>query len=418
MKRAIATTVIGITALALAGCTAGPSEGSSDEDLTMWVRSGTAAQSQAMVDAWNASHKRQIDLTVIPNENYLQKVGVAAGAGDLPDLLTSDGVFAPNYTSQGLFADITDKVAALDYKDDLVQAQLDVGTRDGNQYTVPHTVAVSALFQNNVLLREAGIDPEAPVETLDQLAENARKVAALGDGRTGIYLTGNNGGSIGFTVFPSIWASGAEVLNEDGTEILSDSPEFAGVFQVFNDLFQEGVISPTAREEIGTTRDEVFAGGKVGYLLGSNSVLTNVPDTDAVEVGAQPMPGLEGGVSTYVGGDVIGIASTSEHQDAAWEFLEWTLSDETQVDVIAKGGFLVSRSDLADNEYSAADPRIVTLNSLVSEGRIPFAMNYGQTFSDANGPWLTAARGALFDPKGAAAALAESRSAIDSALAG
>jgi multiple sugar transport system substrate-binding protein len=255
------------------------------------------------------------------------------------------------------------------------------------------------------------------VDSLEQLAENARKVTALGDGSTGIYLTGNNGGSIGFTIFPSIWASGAEVLDEEGTEVLSEGDEFIDVFQTFNELFQEGAISPTAREETGTTRDEVFAGGKVAYLLGSNSVITNVPDSDLIEVGVQPMPGLTGGSSTYVGGDVIGIASTSENQDAAWDFLAWSLDDETQIDVVAQGGFLVSRSDLADNDYSAADARIVTLNSLVSDGHIPFAMNYGQTFSDANGPWLTAARGALFDPAGAEAAFTESKKAIDSALA-
>ncbi|MEV4805681.1 hypothetical protein AB0K18_37270 [Nonomuraea sp. NPDC049421] len=63
---------------------------------------------------------------------------------------------------------------------------MQLGTRDGREYTVPHTIGTSAIFQNDVLLKRAGIDPAAPLTSLEQLAENARKVAALGDGAIGI----------------------------------------------------------------------------------------------------------------------------------------------------------------------------------------------------------------------------------------
>ncbi|MGJ3192205.1 ABC transporter substrate-binding protein [Paenarthrobacter sp. FR1] len=403
---------------ALAGCSSDEAADPTKEpagNLTMWVRSGTAAQSQALVDAWNAGHERKIDLTVIPNENYLQKVGTAAGSNVLPDLLTSDGVFTPNYTEKGLFSDITEKVAVLPFKDGLVKAQLDVGTYDGKQFTVPHTTAVSALFQNDVLLRKANIDPAAPVTSLEQLAKNAKAVAALGGDVKGMYLTGNNGGSIGFTVFPSVWASGGEVLDKEGTHAAVDSPEFVGVFDALNAMYKDGSIAPSSREETGATRDAVFSTGNVGYLLGSNSVLTNVKNSATMEVGVKPIPGLTGGESTYVGGDVIGIAGSSEKQASAWEFLKWSLSDETQIDVMAKQGFLLSRTDLAENKYSSADPRIVSLNKLVENGRIPFALKYGETFSDANGPWIIAARAAIFG-EDAEAALKNAKGGIDASL--
>ena len=62
-----------------------------------------------------------------------------------------------------------------------------------------------------------------------------------------------------------------------------------------------------------------------------------------------------------VGGDVLGIAATSTKVDQAWDFMAWSLSDAAQVEVLAKHKDLIARTDLAENKYSAADPRVVSL---------------------------------------------------------
>jgi len=160
----------------------------------------------------------------------------------------------------------------------------------------------------------------------------------------------------------------------------------------------------------------VFATGKVGYMIGS-SVIGSIPETDELKVGVQGIPGVDGGRSAFVGGDAIGITVSCSDVDAAWEFLSWTLSDEAQVEVFAKQGWLTVRSDLASNEYAAQDPRVVTLNELVGEGDTPKSLNYGQTFNDPNGPALTAFREALFGDD-AKAALEAHNDAISASLGG
>ena len=47
------------------------------------------------------------------------------------------------------------------------------------------------------------------------------------------------------------------------------------------------------------------------------------------------------------------------------------LDDEAQVEVIAKNGNVVNRSDLADNQYSAADLRLALFNSIGGQGHDP-----------------------------------------------
>jgi multiple sugar transport system substrate-binding protein len=414
---------LAVVALGLSACGGGDAGGSEAEGATesagpiaMWARATTAPQSQALVDAWNASHDQQVELTVVPTDNYLQKVGVAAGSDELPCLMASDVVYMPNFLQQNLYQDITDRVEGLDFADALAPGHMNLATEDGAIYGVPHNVSVSVISQNDVLLEQAGIDPAKQLESLEELAANAEKVAALGGDTIGLYYTGNNAGSISFTHFPAIWASGGEAISEDGTESLLDSPEAVEVFSIFNEMDKSGASSPGVRDESGATRNDVFAKGNVGYMMGS-SVIGAVPESETLTIGVQGIPGVDGGRSAFVGGDAIGITASCEDVDGAWEFLSWTLSEEAQVDVFAAAGYLSVRSDLADNEYAVEDPRIVTLNELVGEGNTPRALNYGQTFNDPNGPALTAFREALFG-EDAQAALESANDAITSSLGG
>ncbi|MDB5244127.1 MAG: sugar transporter substrate-binding protein, partial [Spirosoma sp.] len=352
---------------------------------------------------------------VVPTDNYIQKVGVAAGANQLPCLMSSDVVYMPNFISKNLFRDITDKVNALDFKDSLAKGLMDLGTSDGKIYSVPHTIGMSALFQNDLLLQKAGIDPSVEITSLTQLQKNAEKVAALGPDVSGLYYTGNNAGTIAFTHFPSIWASGAEALSKDGKQSMLSGDKATKVFSIYNDMVKSGATPQSVLNETGATRNQVFGTGKVGYLLGSNSVLQSVKETPDLKIGVQGIPGVDGGQSTFLGGDVLGISNSCQNADGAWNFLNWTLSPDAQVEVYAKSNQLTVRTDLAKNKYTENDPRIIKLNELIAKGRTPYSMNFGQTFNDPNGPALSAFRDALFGDN-PAAALKSSDEAINASL--
>jgi multiple sugar transport system substrate-binding protein len=370
--------------------------GDSGATLTMWARSVTAPQTEALVEAYNATHENQIELTVVPFDSYLQKVTAAAGGGELPDLLAANVVEAPNYAQLGLWQDIGDRIDGLDYADALAPSHIDAGTVDGERFAVPHVVDTSALYVNTKILEAAGVDPADPAPTLQALADNIATIKASNPDVQGLYLAGNCGGCLVFTVWPSIWASGAEVLSEDGTESLLAEPEALEVFEAYNQMVADGAIPEAARNEAGPTQNEPFATGQAAFSLLGSKALATIPESDALSIGVVPIPGVDGGRSSFVGGDVLGISSSSEQADAAWNFVEWTLSEEAQLEVMAKGKNLTVRTDLASNQYSEQDPRLVLLNELVGEGRTPYAVNFFQTFNDPNGPGLPLIRAGLF----------------------
>ena len=63
--------------------------GDTGETITMWTRAATQTQSERLVEAYNASHENQVELTVIPTDNYQARIAAAAGGKNLPDVFAS-----------------------------------------------------------------------------------------------------------------------------------------------------------------------------------------------------------------------------------------------------------------------------------------------------------------------------------------
>jgi multiple sugar transport system substrate-binding protein len=404
MRRRLAgISLLGVLALTAAACGNGGNGGDGGAQeagpvtITMWTRAATQTQSERLVQQYNKTHKNQVKLTVIPTDNYQPRIAAAAGAKQLPDVFAADVIFVPNYTSQGLFLDITDRLAALPYKDKLAPSHIKLGTLDNRMYTLPHTLDLSVWFWNKDLYEKAGLDPEQGPKSLKEFAQQATAVQEkLGkDGKVhGTFFGGNCGGCYVFTFWPSVWAAGGQVMNAEGTQSLNDQPAMTEVFKIWRELYEKKVTGPTAKEEQGPTWTGFFPKGEIGVMPMPSTTLGLMPKD--MKIGVAPIAGPDGGESTFVGGDSIGISSTTKNADAAWEFLSWTVGDEAQVEVMAKNKDVLARTDLASNKYSSEDPRVVLINSLVAKGQTPYALRFGQTFNDPQGPWLRYAREAVF----------------------
>jgi multiple sugar transport system substrate-binding protein len=411
-------------ALVLSACQSGPpaasagDTGSVDDGttITMWTRAPTATFSQTLIDAYNESHENTVELTVFPADSYQQKVGTAAGAGQLPDVLAADVVYAPNYASKGVYADISARVGELPFEDTLAPAHMKAATYEGKSYGVPHDIDLSAVFYNKVLFTRAGLDPDEPPTTLPGLADAARRIQALGGGVSGYFFGGACPGCQLFTSWPMIWASGGTVLDDEGTASTIDNPEAAAVYSLLRQMYAEGVVPESAKNESGPTWTQAFSEGRVGIQPMGATALQGIEEGPDLQVGVAPIPGMTGGSSSFVGGDVLGISANSQHAAAAWDFISWTLSEEAQVEVVAKSKNITVRSDLADNTYAKQDPRLGVFNQLVGEGQTPISVNFGKTFNDTNGPWTAAVIDLVFGGDEPAAVLREHNAAITESL--
>jgi multiple sugar transport system substrate-binding protein len=375
-----------------------PEQGVDDgTKITMWSRAATETRVQSQVDEYNKTHKNQVELRLVPTDEYVGVVGNAATANQLPDLFSADVVFMPNWTSQGLFADLTEKINALPGLENVGKAHIDASTWEGKKYGLPFIIDLSVWMYNKDLFKQAGLDPEKPPTNLKEFADAARAVQKLKiDGTYGTYFGGNCGGCNVFTWWPIIWAGGGDVMNADGTAATLNSADAKEIYKTFNALWKEGVINPESQQEAGPTWTQPFPAGKVG-IMPMPASLQESEGMPLDNLGVTAIAGVSGGESTFVGGDSIGISKDAKNPDAAWNFITWMLGDHNQVEVVAKGGNVVARTDLADNKYSSADPRLVLFNTIAGKGKTPLAVNFNAAFNDPQSPWIQLFRAAVFD---------------------
>ncbi|WP_233513330.1 ABC transporter substrate-binding protein [Micromonospora craterilacus] len=406
--RSLAGVLVATLALSGAACSsdepsgsnaaeAGPNGIDDGSELTLWTRAPLEKQAKLLVDAYNASHENTVKLTVVPNDDYVAKVGAAAGSSGLPDLFAADIVYVPNWVSQGLFQDLSSNINGLSFKDTINKGHLSAGTVDGKPHVLPFVLDLSMLFWNKDLFREAGLDPEKAPANLEEYAAAAKAVQALK--KDGVYGTAaglNCGGCLVFTWFPSIWASGGQVMSPDGTESKLADETAQKVYSTWADLWKSGAVLPSSAGETGPTWTAGFTEGKVGLMFYPATLLSSTP----FDVGVAGIPGPTGGASTFVGGDGIGVSKDSKKAAQAWNFLSWMMSEDAQVEVLAKNKDVVSRSDLANNKYAAEDPRLVTINEVAGKGDTPVALNFQQAFNAPNSPWLTLIRNQVLNGSG------------------
>jgi multiple sugar transport system substrate-binding protein len=371
--------------------------------ITMWSRAATQARVQALVDAYNASHKNHVNLTVVPTDNYQTKVGTAAAANGLPDLFSADVVFMPNWTSAGMFQDLTAKIKALPYADQITQAHIVASTWDNKEYGLPFVMDLSVWMYNKKLFTQAGLDPNKPPTTLAEFAADAKAISKLGNGIHGTEFGGNCGGCEVFTWWPTAWADGETVMSADGKTSNLNSAEMKSIYAIIKGMVDDGSAwMPESKTETGPTWTAGFGQGTIGLqpMPASLQGLANDKLADA-DIGVTAIGGVKGGQSTFVGGDSIGISKNAKNVDQAWNFLAWLESEDAQINVVGKGGNVISRTDLASKLVDkdgkpVTDPRVILMNSIGAKGQTPFALRFGQTYNDAQGPWLILTRDAVF----------------------
>ncbi len=109
------------------------------------------------------------------------------------------------------------------------------------------------------------------------------------------------------------------------------------------------------------------------------------------------LPGMEEGQkSAFVGGDVIAIPKGSKHADIALQLIKWELTDDAQLEGLAKNNIIPSRTDLADNKYFD-DPRVVTTAKAVGVGYVPWVFHFNDMVNSNSSPWIEMLQTAIFD---------------------
>ncbi|MCW2811146.1 MAG: hypothetical protein JWP61_1604, partial [Friedmanniella sp.] len=378
------------------GTSPAASSGPASGTITVWARDSQQGFMSQLVDLYNKSHTVQAKVTIIPNANFVQKLGTAAASGAGPDVSSIDLVYAPYFASAGALEDITDLADSLPYKDALSPSHRRLATYEGKTYALPFTAEASAMYYNKTLFKKAGLDPAKPPTTYAEIRDAAKKIHALGPGYYGFTFAGACGGCNVFELTPHVWASGGDVLSEDGKTASLSSPQVTDALQLYRDMWTDGSIPSAAKNDAGTQQIPLFTSGKVGMTpLGAFAIPTM--EKAKVDFGVTPIPGKDGGESSFAGGDVISVISGTKNEAGAQDFVKWATDEEAQT-FLAKNGSVPVRTDLVGKIYDPQGEPYKVFGRLMGIGKTPYSTVENGVFNDNNGPWVKMIHDSVFGP--------------------
>ncbi|WP_269811304.1 ABC transporter substrate-binding protein [Kineosporia rhizophila] len=400
MRFVAAAAAAAVALVGLAGCGGGDDETTSASDkpvgtATLWARDSQKGFINLLADTYNKSHEGQVRVSVIPAASFVQKFGTAAASGSGPDIASIDLVYLPYFASKGVLDDLTPVLEELEWKDDLSPAHKELAVFEDKTYALPFTAEASVTFYNKDLFKKAGLDPEKPPATYDEMLEASRAIKKLGEGHYGFVMAGSCGGCNIFEFAPHVWASGGEVLSEDGKTAQFDSPEVTEALQFYRTMWEEGLMAPSSKTDNGSTQGGTFQSGKVGMVnLGAFFVQTLAADKK-IDFGVAPIVGRDGGTASFAGGDEIAVTAGAKNKAVAYDFVKWATGDEAQT-LLADNSIVPVRTDLVETVYGVDDERYQVLGESMSTGRTPYSVVENEIINDNNGPWATMINKAVF----------------------
>lgn len=207
-----------------------------------------------------------------------------------------------NVVANGQAADITKYVSGVKNYPYLQPQLLDVFKSGGRLWGLPKTDYSMGLLYNRRLFQQAGLNPDRPPATWDEVRADAAKIAALGNGIVGYadYSAGNQGG---WHFTAELYSQGGSVVTPDGKKAAFNGPQGRAVLQNLQQMrWTAGSMGSKQLLQIADVQP-MMASGKLGMYLSAPDNIPTIKDQfqgKFEDYGLAPMPGGQG---TLIGGD-------------------------------------------------------------------------------------------------------------------
>jgi len=287
--------------------------------------------------------------------------------------------------STGVLLDLSPYIekAGIDLEDTFFEAPLNMGKWEGGLYALPFETDVRFMYYNKDLFAEAGLDPDRPPQSWEELWEMADKITKTTP-QDDYEVLGFNPLYAQSYFWMYVWGNNGSFLDEEGNLKLN-SPIVVKSLEEWKEMIDrlgfEKLQEFNATYPLGL--NDAFINGKLGMVIQNNTFFsqleTYAPD---LNYGIFQIPYPVKPVS-WSNGFSIEVSSRSANKDAAAEFALYLLSEYPQY-LFAK-----NVSSLVGNRRAATSPdlmanelwRIAVETLEISKFR-PFVLEYPLWYDD------------------------------------
>ncbi|MFP4698547.1 MAG: ABC transporter substrate-binding protein [Eubacteriales bacterium] len=314
-------------------------------------------------------------------QETLQGAQAALAAGDPPNISMFEQsrgaafVDAQALEPLGSYFDRTEDLSF----DDFFPAVRETAIYNGTIYGIPYNTSTPLLYYNKELFEEAGL--EGTPETWDDLLDYSYTLKEELD----VY---------GIDFFPWGWMfeawtgqNGAEILNEDNTKFIFNSPEAVEAMKFTQDMVHKHDVAIYGEEG-----DEMFLTGQLGMIQRSTAALKRSIQMADFELGVAVQPyNTERYVPIGGANFFMFDTGTQEEKDASWEFLTYLIQAENFAEFAIETGYMAAKYDAYESEllqqYFEEEPRAyVTYEQLAYAHPRPKVPFWGEVHSELG--WL------------------------------
>lgn len=332
IRRTVAIGAVGVIAIgALSACTGQTTAPEADGPVTLTVAIDAGLE-QSAIDAFDERIEQFMaeneDITIERQEyNWDGTTFTAALAGGtLPDVFTIPFTDGRGLIERKQIADVSELVAELPYADDFNPNVAQAGqAADGAQWAIPIAAYGQGLHYNRTLFEAAGLDPDAPPQTWDEVREAAKAISdATGEAGYAQMTSSNTGGWILTTL---AYALGGSTEDASGDEPVAtiDSDAVKESLELIRQMrWEDDSMGSNFLYDWGTINQD-FASGRIGmYVSGGgnygNLVTQNALDPDDYGVTVLPLDGDDAGV---LGGGTLAAVSASASEAERAAAVKW-----------------------------------------------------------------------------------------------
>ncbi|MGO1306814.1 MAG: ABC transporter substrate-binding protein [Microbacterium gubbeenense] len=359
----IAGAVVLATSLALTGCAGGTSGDDSYEPgdeveltFTWWGNDDRAQRYGELIDAFNEEYPNiTIKGSFADFPAYWEKRQTEAAGGGLPDVWQFSDSYLRQYAENGLLADLGE-YGDLISTDAIDDGLVGTGQLGGVQYSLPLGYSAWALFLNDDLLEENGIEPyEGGTSYADYSAWMAEVTEA-----TGGELYGGTDLTQRIQNFENVLrAEGGNLYTDDGE--LGFTKEQLATFWESGAGDRDGVAVPQQSLEEISPVSGFGANLTVSEASWSNFIASYLGDSGAssLSIVAPPLD-VEGGQDLYrQAGLQMAVSSSSEHPEAAAIFLDYVINSPEAGEIFGTSlGFPASDTKLEGATLEGPDQQV------------------------------------------------------------
>lgn len=335
---------------------AGTSEAAGPKKITLTIagRDGAYGDSlQLAADEYRKLHPEvSFEILKLSGAALFEKtvIDLRSGSGTY-DLILIDDPNAPQYQEVGWLANLDEMYAKRNLKvdSDFIKPALDLGRYPYNEkgalYALPFAGNVELFAYRTDLFEKYGFSEP---KTWTELLEAIKVIDAKESGVDGVVFRGVKGNPIVTAFMPIFWAYGGQVLNEKG-EVVLNSPAGLAALKYFLEMgkyapdgtvmYQSAQISDALLAGTAAVAPEVWPGW-IGDL--ENPAKSHVVG----KVKVTKHPGEVVKSSPMIGAWLVAIPESSKQKDAAFDFLQFLTSYETQLAMSNAYGLPPSRASV------------------------------------------------------------------------